>query len=688
MKKILFAVASLAALFSCAKEEQAPVQNAEPFRIEANFNADTKTTFNPVDYSVEWEETDELSVLINDGTSTKLYKFTKVADAANAFECADFVPAAGVDYTYNVLYPYSSYAKDIDADGYCTGYIELPSKGNANLTQSALNDAAHVKGTLYAQASAAGTEAPVVNMVHLTHILKAKITNKTAADLKISGVSVTNDADVALAGDYFVNFTTGDFKLKSGSALKTTSVSVSGTLAAGETGFVYIVTPAFTIPATKSLTFTVTCEGGSAEIVKTMESELVCEAGTVSTANIEVTSIVPEEEPITIPDGDYWMIADGKVAVAFTGNYGEFSTEDAVNGVSYAVNAFTFKNAGEKKYTIRDSNGRYVYMNGIFNNFNASSTLDSEDEAYYWNIYESGSAHKIVNCGKSKYIQYITANNEYGSFVDEQGVVPALVLAENPIQPTVLATPASLVASDITSTSVTLTWDAVENAGKYEISYRKSADSEGQTALAASTASTTGTVYSLDPETEYTFYVVAKSASKEWADSEAASVSATTTASTGGETPKAWTLVTDATSLKAGDKVVIVASGFDFALSTTQNNNNRGQAAVTKSGNTVTFEDGVQELTLEAGTVDGTWALNTGAGYLYAAGGTGKNNYLKTQQILTAPGYWTIAINNDIATIKTNDSTVARHTMKYNSSNKLFSCYASGQQDISIYKWQ
>ncbi len=686
MKKILFAVASLAALFSCAKEEQAPVQNAEPFRIEANFNADTKTTFNPVDYSVEWEETDELSVLINDGTSTKLYKFTKVADAANAFECADFVPAAGVDYTYNVLYPYSSYAKDIDADGYCTGYIELPSKGNANLTQSALNDAAHVKGTLYAQASAAGTEAPVVNMVHLTHILKAKITNKTAADLKISGVSVTNDADVALAGDYFVNFTTGDFKLKSGSALKTTSVSVSGTLAAGETGFVYIVTPAFTIPATKSLTFTVTCEGGSAEIVKTMESELVCEAGTVSTANIEVTSIVPEEEPITIPDGDYWMIADGKVAtsLAESGDYGYLPVEDVVEDASTAVNAYTFTHTEDGKYTIQDCYGRYLYMKGTFTSFNVSSTLDSENNTYYWKLYKSDDKYIVKNFGNKNYIQYSKTYNSYGSYPTEQSnaVLPILVAATNPVTPTALSTPSNIVTSEVTDKSITLSWDVVANAGGYMVSYDKAG-----TMTSVNTQTNSAVITGLAAETEYTFFIIATSNASAWRDSEAASVSATTTASTGGETPKAWTLVTDATSLKVGDKVVIVAAESDVAMSTTQNNNNRAQAAVTKSGNTVTFDTGVQELTLETGNVDGTWALNTGAGYLYAA--SSSSNHLKTETDLSNNSSWSVEITSDgIATITAQGSNT-RNVMQYNSSSSLFACYSSAsQKDISIYKWQ
>ena len=88
------------------------------------------------------------------------------------------------------------------------------------------------------------------------------------------------------------------------------------------------------------------------------------------------------------------------------------------------------------------------------------------------------------------------------------------------------------------------------------------------------------------------------------------------------------TLVTDISSLAAGDKVVIVAKDYDFALGTNQNSNNREAVAVTKTDGNVTLTDTVQVLTLEAGTIEGTFALNTGSGYLYAA--SSSKNYLRT----------------------------------------------------------
>ena len=149
--------------------------------------------------------------------------------------------------------------------------------------------------------------------------------------------------------------------------------------------------------------------------------------------------------------------------------------------------------------------------------------------------------------------------------------------------------------------------------------------------------------------------------------------------------PVTATLVTDVADLAAGDKVVVVAKDYDYALGTTQNGNNRAAVAVTKDGDTVTFDDTVQVLTLEAGLTDGTLALSTGSGYLYAA--SSSKNYLRTEATLTANSSWKIEIKDGIATIKAQGE-YTHNWMRYNASNNppLFACYTSGQQDICIYK--
>ena len=148
-------------------------------------------------------------------------------------------------------------------------------------------------------------------------------------------------------------------------------------------------------------------------------------------------------------------------------------------------------------------------------------------------------------------------------------------------------------------------------------------------------------------------------------------------------------LVTSSDQLVAGRKYLIVNTSAGKALGTTQNNNNRSAANVTISSNVIaSIGNTVCELTL--GGQNGAWTFfdanwNNG-GYLYAAGGTGNNNYLKTQATLTDEGKWTITFdNNNNATIKTIATTVARHTIMYNNGSSIFSCYASGQQAVQLF---
>ena len=158
--------------------------------------------------------------------------------------------------------------------------------------------------------------------------------------------------------------------------------------------------------------------------------------------------------------------------------------------------------------------------------------------------------------------------------------------------------------------------------------------------------------------------------------------------STGGESTGEAILVEDVDDLTIGDKVVIVAADSNYALSTNQKTNNRGQVAVVKNdeGNSVNLNDDVQILTLEAGTVSGTFAFNTGSGFLYAA--SSSSNNLKTQTTNNENGSWKIKIaETGVATIVA-QGTYTRNMMQYNKNSSLFSCYAetNPQQSVSIYK--
>ena len=152
-----------------------------------------------------------------------------------------------------------------------------------------------------------------------------------------------------------------------------------------------------------------------------------------------------------------------------------------------------------------------------------------------------------------------------------------------------------------------------------------------------------------------------------------------------------WMLVTDISDIASDSEVIIAAKDYDYAMSTTQNGNNRGQAAVTKTDNVMTFEDsvGVQVFTLEDGNAVGSYAFNTGSGYLYAVNNT--SNYLKTQSAKVNGSYFYITVNGDgtcsitSAAYTSGTAGVGQVPMQYNSSG-LFACYPKAtQKALSLY---
>lgn len=152
--------------------------------------------------------------------------------------------------------------------------------------------------------------------------------------------------------------------------------------------------------------------------------------------------------------------------------------------------------------------------------------------------------------------------------------------------------------------------------------------------------------------------------------------------------PVQYTLLTNINNLKAGDQIVIAAKDANLALSSTQNTNNRGTAAITKSSDKSTISDpgsAVEIFTVAAGTKANTFALlaQKTKGYIYAA--SSGSNHLKTQADNNDNSSWAISVTTaGVATIKAQGSNT-RNWLRYNSTSGLFSCYGSGQGDVVIY---
>lgn len=146
-----------------------------------------------------------------------------------------------------------------------------------------------------------------------------------------------------------------------------------------------------------------------------------------------------------------------------------------------------------------------------------------------------------------------------------------------------------------------------------------------------------------------------------------------------------YSLVTSTDNLAEGDKVIIVCTDKNRAMSTTQEKNNRKATDVniTNSKAFVPKNGDIQVLTLEGNDNDG-WYFNTGKGYLYAA--SSDNNYMKTESQKDGN-------NNALAkiTILDGSTTVAfqgtnTHNVMQNNGS-IFSCYAAATLNpIDVYK--
>ena len=153
-------------------------------------------------------------------------------------------------------------------------------------------------------------------------------------------------------------------------------------------------------------------------------------------------------------------------------------------------------------------------------------------------------------------------------------------------------------------------------------------------------------------------------------------------------TPTTYSL---ATSITHGIHYIIVSGKEDGAAKAmgSQTSNNRASADVTINNGKATVNSAdVYEFVISGPNADGFYTIydeNTNStGYLYAA--SSGSNHLRTQETNDANGMWSIEFDSETnaATIKAQGSNT-RNLMRFNSSNGIFSCYGSGQQDIYLF---
>ena len=175
----------------------------------------------------------------------------------------------------------------------------------------------------------------------------------------------------------------------------------------------------------------------------------------VTEASYIVSATKPYQQVSAVASGSkYGIIAADTVAMplATDKSYGYLYT-DTVNAKGSYVETveyfgFTFESA-EGGYTIKDVNGRYLYMTGNYNSFNVSETLPTEGAVWSVEIAQDGAA-TIKNVAKNKTIYYSQQYASFGCYaadeVEENMILPKLYLQREYPETTVVPADNSVLA--------------------------------------------------------------------------------------------------------------------------------------------------------------------------------------------------------------------------------------------------
>lgn len=284
MKRLAISFLAAAALAGCAKlgletVESTPSEGQTPFVLYVSTPSgdwqpsSTKTSFNEKTYEVTWSDNDALAVTI-DG---QLYKFTKVKGEENAFSCSDFKPEEGVEYEYDILYPYS------DNGQFATsGYAKTPMHGTAK---------------------AVGSASPNVRLEQLTCIIKVTIKNENAVGTAtLTELHIERTDGGILGGPH-----TLAGPVAGQTATYTEVLRQNEKIEAGKSFDKCLQCAPFTATAGSSLLIKYTVDGTAYTETKTFSKDVVFAAGKVNRTSVSFGETQYVIEGTAVPDGIHLM---------------------------------------------------------------------------------------------------------------------------------------------------------------------------------------------------------------------------------------------------------------------------------------------------------------------------------------------------------------------------------------------
>ena len=496
-------LAAIAALASCNKEIEAPVEDLKggvPFEICASADG-TKTAIDKT-FKTTW---------VVDGTADQINVYHKEASATeytydNAFTAqtvdgkfsGELTSAleTGKEYQWLAKYPYDSYLTTP-----AKGYSYIGSRSDQTQSQTGVNNTAHLSGyymPLVGKGTSVGTASPTITMEHASSVIEINVTNNTTEALDVTSIVFT--APKSIIGQFVIDYTgeTTTYTEKNYvSAIATLSVT-DGTIAAGESGKFYIAIKPFSATSEQKLSLSV--NGYSKEIPHS--SDVTFTAGKIKKINFNYDKVVADY--VTIP----WK-------EDFSGNLDIYSlvsttsatrTYNETSAGGTAPELLVAKNNGSFSAKVKASAGDYVLT--FMSNHADYLSISIDNEAITLTKVSDTEYSLSISDGVDFFNVTFTNINSSNTRLDNIELVSS--------NRTVLGTPVVTASLNNTDASVTnsidVTWNAVEKAGSYVVTAIPATGSAVSETVNAVENTTTyeHTFSGLAYEIEYTISVVAK----------------------------------------------------------------------------------------------------------------------------------------------------------------------------------
>lgn len=680
MKKIFNAlfviIAAMVAFAGCQKEENNAPETPETKTVQFFANSiETKTHFGDKTadnkYPTLWDAGDKVKVLMNLENVTGVSKLEatslamETTDIFNDGASARFKVELNSEYqttayTYFAVAPSTAYnAKSAD-DGRLT--VIIPS--NQTPTANGLDKAAQI---VYAVSETYPSiqDAITLNFKHFTAYGKFSLTNLTDQIGAIASVSLEfEDVNVAGKWNYYpATDTKGEHDGSNKISLTTSSA----------TDLWFACAPIDV--SGKTMKVTVTDVNGK-QLVKeiTMPADRVFESGKISSFTINMNGILPPVQEttkyykkVTESQSDWtgtYLIVYEDGAKAYV-----FNATDAANGyLSATISDGTIASTSETDavqvtiesmtngYSIKTSKG-YVYGNSSKNQLNFNSSTKQANTISYSNnsiaitsgrVLQFNSASdqmrfRYYSSGTQKPVQlYKLVDGESGGETPEpeQPETPEVVTLKSIAvsgQKTAYNVGDAFVKPTVTATYSDESTKTVTDAAVFNGYDLSAAGTQTVTVQYTEEGVTVNTTYSITV--------------------------------TGATATKSWKLVTDASTLKSGDKLAIVSTSKGKIASATISSSIMGELSVTITNNSfATLPSGAAELTL--GGSSGAWTLTNASGKKLGATAVKKVAWGSG----TTTWAITIASNGD-ATIQSTTSSYGRFLHNVNSPR--FTTYTS-----------